>query len=163
MINLNIDIGVLIVQVITFLIGMILIWQIFLKKFLATLSERSNHIKATLDTIEKQSIEVAALKSDFTKQLETIEKKFQEKIREATKEGNEIKNGIIFKARTEAKELLEKTSEKLVIEKERMLKEMRHEMAALGIKIAEKVIKESVSKETQDKLITNILKDFEKK
>jgi F0F1-type ATP synthase membrane subunit b/b' len=43
-----------------------------------------------------------------------------------------------------------------------MLKEMRIEVAGLGIKIAEKVIKESVNKETQDRIIADIVKEVEK-
>ena len=58
--------------------------------------------------------------------------------------------------------LLEKTKEKLGIEKEKMLKEMRLEVAGLGIKIAEKVIKESVNKETQDRIIADIVKEVER-
>ncbi|MEI6845617.1 MAG: F0F1 ATP synthase subunit B, partial [Candidatus Firestonebacteria bacterium] len=153
---------ILLIQVITFLLGMVLIWQIFLKRFSAKLSERSKHIKDTLQSIEKQTLEAEAVKKDFDLKLEHIEKQFQEKIREATKEGNEIKNDIILKAREEAKELLEKTKEKLTVEKEKMLKEMRLEVAALGIKIAEKVIKENINKETQDRIIADIIKEMEK-
>ncbi len=163
MINLNVDLGILIIQVITFLLGMILIWQVFLKKFSKKLSERSAHIKDTLDEIAKQKIEVEALKADFQKQLETIDKKFQDKIREATKEGSEIKNDLVLRAREEAKLLLVKTGEKLEIEKEKMLKEMRIEITNLALSIAEKVLKENVGKQQQEKLVADLLKELEKK
>lgn len=163
MINLNVDIGILVIQVITFLLGMILIWQIFLKKFSTKLKERSDYIKNTLESVAQQKIEVETLKADFQKQLETIDKKFQEKIREATKEGSEIKNDIILRAREEAKLLLEKTGEKLEIEKEKMLKEMRIEVTNLGLSIAEKVIKETIDKSHQEKLVEELLKELEKK
>ncbi len=163
MINLNVDLGILIIQVITFLLGMILIWQVFLKKFSKKLSERSAHIKDTLDEIAKQKIEVEALKADFQKQLETIDKKFQDKIREATKEGSEIKNDLVLRAREEAKLLLVKTGEKLEIEEEKMLKEMRIEITNLALSIAEKVLKENVGKQQQEKLVADLLKELEKK
>ena len=163
MINLNVDLGILIIQVITFLLGMILIWQVFLKKFSKKLSERSAHIKDTLDEIAKQKIEVEALKADFQKQLETTDKKFQDKIREATTEGSEIKNDHVLRAREEAKLLLVKTGEKLEIEKEKMLKEMRIEITNLALSIAEKVLKENVGKQQQEKLVADLLKELEKK
>ena len=163
MINLNVDIGILVIQVITFLLGMILIWQIFLKKFSTKLKERSDYIKNTLESVAKQKIEVEDLKADFQKQLETIDKKFQEKIREATKEGSEIKNDIVLRAREEAKLLLEKTGEKLEIEKEKMLKEMRIEVTNLALAMAEKVIKEHIDKNRQEKLVEELLKELEKK
>lgn len=163
MINLNVDLGILVIQVITFLLGMILIWQVFLKRFSKKLTERSDYIKDTLDSVARQKIEVEALKADFQKQLEKIDKTFQEKIREATKEGSEIKNDIVLRAREEAKLLIEKTGEKLEIEKEKMLKEMRIEISNLALSIAEKALKEKIAKHYQKKLVEDLLKEIEKK
>ena len=163
MINLNVDLGILAIQVITFLLGMILIWQVFLKKFSKKLAERSDYIKTTLDSVALQKIEVEALKADFQKQLETIDKRYQEKIREATKEAMDIKNDIVLQAREESKLLLEKTGEKLEIEKEKMLKEMRIEVTNLALAIAEKVLKENIDKIRQEKIVEELLKEFEKK
>ena len=163
MINLNIDLGILAIQVITFLLGMILIWQVFLKKFSKKLAERSDYIKNTLESVARQKIEVEALKADFQKQLETIDKRYQEKIREATKEAMDIKNDIVLQAREESKSLLEKTGEKLEIEKEKMLKEMRIEVTNLALAIAEKVLKENIDKNRQEKIVEELLKEFEKK
>ncbi|OGF45150.1 MAG: ATP synthase F0 subunit B [Candidatus Firestonebacteria bacterium RIFOXYA2_FULL_40_8] len=162
MVDLSIDLPLILINLGTFLIGMVLIWFVFLKGFSKKMQDRADLIKNTIDSAEKQKIDVEKLKADYEKQIETIEKKFQEKIREATKEGHEIKNDIILKAREEAKELLEKTKEKLAIEKEKMLKEMRLEVANLGISIAEKVIKQSINKEAQDKIIADITKEVEK-
>ncbi len=163
MINLNVDLGILAIQVITFLLGMILIWQVFLKKFSKKLAERSDYIKNTLESVARQKIEVEALKADFQKQLETIDKRYQEKIREATKEAMDIKNDIVLQAREESKSLLEKTGEKLEIEKEKMLKEMRIEVTNLALAIAEKVLKENIDKNRQEKIVEELLKEFEKK
>ncbi|OGF47599.1 MAG: ATP synthase F0 subunit B [Candidatus Firestonebacteria bacterium RIFOXYC2_FULL_39_67] len=161
MVDLSVDLPLILINIATFLAGMVLIWFVFLKGFSKKMQDRTDLIKNTIDSAEKQKIDVEKLKAEYEKQLETIEKKFQEKIREATKEGNEIRNDIVLKAREEAKELLEKTKEKLDIEKEKMLKEMRIEVATLGITIAEKVIKQSINKETQDKIVEDIIKEVE--
>ena len=162
MVDLSVDLPLILIQLGTFLLGMVLIWFVFLKGFSKKMQDRADLIKNTIEAAEKQKIDVEKLKLDYENQLETIEKKYQEKIREATKEGSEIKNSIVLQAREEAKVLLEKTKEKLGIEKEKMLKEMRLEVAGLGIKIAEKVIKESVNKETQDRIIADIVKEVER-
>ncbi|OGF51567.1 MAG: ATP synthase F0 subunit B [Candidatus Firestonebacteria bacterium GWA2_43_8] len=162
MVDLSVDLPLILIQLGTFLLGMVLIWFVFLKGFSKKMQDRADLIKNTIEAAEKQKIDVEKLKLDYENQLETIEKKYQEKIREATKEGTEIKNSIVLQAREEAKVLLEKTKEKLGIEKEKMLKEMRLEVAGLGIKIAEKVIKESVNKETQDRIIADIVKEVER-
>ena len=138
-------------------------WQVFLKKFSKKLAERSDYIKNTLESVARQKIEVEALKADFQKQLETIDKRYQEKIREATKEAMDIKNDIVLQAREESKSLLEKTGEKLEIEKEKMLKEMRIEVTNLALAIAEKVLKENIDKNRQEKIVEELLKEFEKK
>ena len=69
----------------------------------------------------------------------------------------------MLRAREEAKLLLVKTGEKLEIEKEKMLKEMRIEITNLALSIAEKVLKENVGKQQQEKLVADLLKELEKK
>jgi len=161
MVDLSVDLPLILIQLATFLIGMVLIWFVFLKKFAKRMQDRAEFIKNTIDSAEKQKTDVEKLKAEFERQLETIEKKYQEKIREATKEGSEIKNDIVASAREEARLLLEKTSEKLGIEREKMLKELRLEVANLSISISEKVMQERMDKEHQNKLINEILKELD--
>jgi len=161
MVDLSVDLPLILIQLATFLAGMVLIWFVFLKGFSKKMQDRSELIKNTIEAAEKQKIDVEKLQADYEKQLETIEKKFQEKIREATKEGLEIKNDIITKAREEARILLEKTGEKLEIEREKMLKELRIEMVGLSLSIAEKVIREKMDKTHQDRLVNEILEEID--
>jgi F-type H+-transporting ATPase subunit b len=162
MVEMKIDWSILIIQIITFIIGMVLIWKIFVKYFLKILSERASSIKQTLSDIDKQKIEVEKLKLEYQRNLEEIDKKIQEGVRIATKEGIEVKNEIILKAREEAKAILDRAYEKIELEKEKMLKELRAEVANLAVSIAEKVIKESINKKTQEKLIDEILQEIGK-
>ncbi|MFH1824757.1 MAG: F0F1 ATP synthase subunit B [Candidatus Firestonebacteria bacterium] len=157
---LDIDWKILAIQIVTFIIGMVLIWKVFVKYFLKILSERATNIKQTLNNIEQQKNEVQKLKGDYEKNLAEIDKKIQEGVKIATKEGIEVKNEIILKAREEAKAILDKTYEKIEIEKEKMFKELRTEVANLAVSIAEKVIRESIDKKTQEKLIDGILEEI---
>ena len=159
---LDFDPKILIVQIITFLLGMILIWKVFIKMFLGMIDKRAAEVKAALENAEKNRADTEEMKAEYLKHLEEIEKRVQEAIKDATKEGIEVKNEIILKARQEAKNILDKTYEKIGIEKDKMLKELRTEVVKMSVSIAEKVIKENITKKVDDKLVDEVLSEIEK-
>ncbi|MEI7904615.1 MAG: F0F1 ATP synthase subunit B [Candidatus Firestonebacteria bacterium] len=159
---LDFDPKILIVQIVTFLLGMILIWKVFIKMFLGMIEKRAAEVKTALENAEKNKADTEEMKAEYLKHLEEIEKRVQEAIKDATKEGIEVKNEIILKARQEAKNILDKTYEKIGIEKDKMLKELRTEVVNMSISIAEKVIKENITKKVDDKLVDEVLSEIEK-
>ena len=159
---LEFDPKILIVQIITFLIGMLLIWKVFIKMFLGMIEKRAAEVKATLENADKNRLDSETLKAEYQKHLNDIEMRIQQAIKDATKEGIEVKNDIILRARQEAKTILDKTYEKIDLEKEKMLKELKDEVVKMSVNIAEKVIKENITKKVDEKLINEVLSEIEK-
>jgi len=159
---LEFDPKILIAQLVTFIIGMILIWKIFIKMFLRMIDKRAADVKAAIEQAEKNRIDAETLKAEYQKHLDEIEKKIQQAVTAATKEGIEVKNDIILKARQEAKAILDKTFEKIDLEKEKMLKELKAEVVNMSVSLAEKVIKENITKKVDERMLDEVLADIEK-
>ncbi len=159
---LNFEPYILLATIITFLIGMVLIWNVFLKRFLKVLEDRAAGVKENIESAEKNKTESENLRLEYQKHLDEIDKKVQQAIKDATKEGIELKNDIILKARQEAKDVLDKTYEKINLEKEKMLKELRIEVVNMSVAIAEKLIKENLSHKVNDRIVDEVLAEIEK-
>jgi F-type H+-transporting ATPase subunit b len=159
---LSLDLWTLIAQIITFIIGMVLIYFIFVKYFVGLIDKRAAEVKATVENAEKTRLTAESLRAEYQKNLEEIEKRIQQAVKEATKEGLEVKNDIILKARQEAKDILEKTYEKISLEKEKMLKELKDEVVDMSVLLAEKIIKENITKKVDGKLVDEVLAEIEK-
>ncbi len=159
---LNFEPYILLVTIITFLIGMVLIWNVFLKRFLRVLEDRAAGVKDNIESAEKNKTEAESLRLEYQKHLDEIDKKVQRAIKDATKEGIELKNEIILKARQEAKNVLDKTYEKIDLEKEKMLKELKTEVVNMSVTIAEKIIKENLSHKVNDRMVDEVLAEIER-
>ena len=63
MVDLSVDLPLILIQLGTFLLGMVLIWFVFLKGFSKKMQDRADLIKNTIEAAEKQKIDVEKLKT----------------------------------------------------------------------------------------------------
>ncbi|MEK6647123.1 MAG: F0F1 ATP synthase subunit B [Candidatus Firestonebacteria bacterium] len=157
----DIDLKILLVQLATFLLGLVLLWKIFYKRLTKIMETRSEKIKSDIENAEKFKTEMNELKQKYEKELGSIEVKLQELTRQAIKEGQIIKEEIISTAREEAKQTILQTKEKLGMEKEKTLKEIKDEIINISMSAAEKILKQNLNKETNKKLVEDFITQIE--
>jgi F-type H+-transporting ATPase subunit b len=141
----------------------IIFW--ILKKFawkpiLTMLKEREDSITNALNSAERAKKEMEALQSNNEKLL--AEARNQRDI--MMKEAREIKEQIIGEAKgaaqKEADKLMKSARESIQSEKNAAISEMKNQVAALSIEIAEKILKEELSSsEKQKTLVKTLLND----
>ncbi len=159
---LNFDAYILLATIVTFILGMVLIWNVFIKRFIKALEDRAAGIKDNIESAEKSKSEAEKLRLEYQNNLDEIDKKMQLIIKDATKTGIDLKNEIIQKARQEAKDVLDKTYEKIDLEKEKMLKELKTDVVNMSVNIAEKLIKENLSAKVNDRMVDEVIAELEK-
>jgi len=69
----SIEWPIVIVQLITFILGMILVWNTMIKALRDTLKSREAFIGTTLDKIEKDKKEIEDIKADYEKKAHEMQ------------------------------------------------------------------------------------------
>ncbi|RPD93412.1 F0F1 ATP synthase subunit B [Aureibaculum marinum] len=152
--------GLVFWTVITFLFLLFILTKFAWKPILGAVNEREDSIKNALLEADKARQEMEDLKSDNQKILKEARAERDAMLKEA----HDIKEKIISEAKEQAKEQANKLVEqaKATIENEKLnaITDLKNQVAALSIDIAEKVVKEQLSnREKQDKLVESMLNE----
>ena len=157
----QLDPGLFIWTILTFLTLLFLLAKFAWKPLLAALEERENKIKNSLEDAEKAKAELERIN---VKSEEIIAKARSEaqSIRVEAKAATErIKADLKAKAEEDSKKIREEAEKQIRVEKDKAINEIRQEVVDLSLAVAEKVIKKNLSKEDNQGLIKDSLKNLE--
>ncbi|PST84102.1 ATP synthase F0 subunit B [Pedobacter yulinensis] len=156
------EVGLVIFQTIAFLLLMFLLAKFAWKPVLGAIKERENSIDEALNKAELAKQEMARL----TAQNEDLMKEARAERDRILKEAKELKDGIVGEARkqaqTEGAKLIEKARIEIENQKKAALAEVKGQVSALSLEIAERVLRSQLEdKSKQEALVANLLKDVE--
>lgn len=145
------DFGLLFWMVVSFSFLLFILRKYAWKPILKALSDRENSIDEALQAAQLAKEEMARLKSDNEKILrEAILEREQ-----IVKEAREMKETIVRDAKTqaslEAGKVLENAKAAIEQEKSAAIGEIKEIIANFSVEIAEKILKENLADETQQK------------
>ena len=156
------DIGLLFWMLVSFSIVLFLLKKYAWKPILNSLKERETSIADALNSARKAKEEMAALKSDNEKSLAEARNDRDKILKEARDAKDAIINEAKTKATVEADRLLKIAHEGIQNEKMAAITELKNQVAALSLEIAEKILKEELSsEEKQRQLVNAYLKEAE--
>lgn len=157
---LSVSLGTVFWASISFLIVLILLKKMAWKPILQALKDREESIENALSEAEKARSEMANLQSDNEKFLKDarIERDH------ILKEGREMRDSMVAdakgKAKEEADKMIESAREAIENEKNAAIADMKIQVASLSLDIAEKVIRQKLSDDSQQQvLIEGMLND----
>lgn len=154
------DFGLFVWQTVVFLILIFLMAKFAWKPILGAVQKREESINEALSSAENARKEMQNLQADNEKLLQ--EARIQ---RDAIlKEARELKEKVISEASVEAQQKANKIVAQAQVtiqnEKNAALADIKNQVGALSIEIAEKVVREQLShKEKQHRLIEEMLED----
>jgi len=157
----QLDPGLFIWTILTFLTLLFLLAKFAWKPLLAALEDRENKIKNSLEDAEKAKAELERIN---VKSEEIIAKARSEaqSIRVEAKAATErIKADLMAKAEEDSKKIRDEAEKHIHVEKDKAINEIRQEVVDLSLAVAEKVIKKNLSKEDNQGLIEDSLKNLE--
>ena len=158
---LNPDTGLVIWTIITFLSLVFILKKAAWGPLLRAIEEREARMKDDLERTQAARAEAERIQKDFEAEMAAVSAKSRELLAQATKEGEALRAKLKAAAESDARGIREKTLAELAEEKERLVRELRREVADLSVLAAEKLMRKSIDDGVQKSVLDSFFKDLE--
>ncbi len=158
--SLGINLPLLLAFVINFIILLVLLGKFLYKPVLKTLDERAQKVRESMEWAETTRRDYEHAKEEVQRQIEKGRQEAQAIIAQAMQRGEALKEEAKKEAAEQAKTIVEKARVELEAERDRMVSDLRREFVSLLILASEKVIRQTLDKEKQSKLIEETLEQI---
>lgn len=153
--------GLIIWQLIVFVLLFLLLSKLAWKPIINSLKEREISIQNSLDMAEKARMEMVHLKADNEKLLKEAREERDKLLKDAREAANRLKDEAQSAAKKSADRIIEDARAAINIEKQAALKDVKIQVAMFSLEIAEKLMKKNLSDDkSQKELVENYVKDL---
>ena len=153
----QLDPGLFVWTIFTFLLLFVLLAKFAWKPLLKALSEREEKIRSSLEQAEAAQQKLEQLNSESEKIIGKARSEAQSIVADGKAVAEKVRDEIEASAKEKANSIVSQAEKRIVAEKEQAISEIRGEVAALSIQIAEKLIRKNLSKEDNMALINELL------
>jgi F-type H+-transporting ATPase subunit b len=154
-------VGLIIWQIIVFLLLLLLLAKLAWKPIINSLKDRERSIQEALETAEKARHEMSQLKSDNERLLNEAREERDRILREAREVSSRMKEDAHHEAKKMSDKIVEDARAAINIEKQAALKEVKVQVAMFSLEIAEKLMKKNLSSDKAQKdLVDTYMKDL---
>ena len=159
----QVDPGLFIWTILTFLILVSLLTKFAWRPLLQALDRRQNLIKDSLDKADQARIELERINSEAAKILDSARVEADAIVSKGRLAGERLREELKEQAREESATLVKNAERQIELETARALQQIRQETVDLSLSIASKVIGRTLSKDDNERLIEDALKQIESK
>ena len=156
----QLDPGLFIWTIITFLILLFVLAKFAWKPLLAALESRESTIRSSLDDAEKAKQELERINVESEEIIAKAQSNAQGIRSEAKAAAEKIKADLIASTDDDVKKIRDEANKQIQIEKDKAINDIREEVVTLTMSVAEKVIKKNLSKDENQSLIEESLKSL---
>ena len=149
--------------VITFLVGLAVLWRIAYKPITRIFKQRADKINGDLDASEKARRDMERLKSDYEAQMARLADETQKMMNKTVKEAQSVRDEIVNGARDQSQAILVRATEQIEFEKQKAVKELRRQVLEISLLVAEKTIGETINEDLQRRLVDQLFSQVEAK
>lgn len=147
--------------IVAFAIVFFFAWRFASPALNRMLEARQQAIGGQLAEAEKAKAEAEQLLADYRAQLAEAREKGNQIIEEARTQAEQMRNDITARAEQQAADIVAKAREDAQAERARALADARRDVANLSIDLAERVVGQSLDRETQLGLVDRYIADLE--
>jgi F-type H+-transporting ATPase subunit b len=158
--SLGINLPLLLAFVINFIILLVILGKFLYKPVLKMLDERTQKVKESMEWAEAIKRDYEQARVEVQKQIEKGRQEAQGILAQALQKGEGLKEEARKEAAEQAKAILEKARIELGAERDKMVEDLRREFVSLLILASEKVIRQTLDKEKQSRLIAETLEEI---
>jgi len=156
------ELGVLFWMIIVFGLVLLILRVFAWKPILNALKEREKTIQQRLDVAKKAKKELAEIEFGNERIIALAKTERANMLKEAKDTKNKIIEDAKKQAQGEADKIMQDTYKKLEKQKQDKVEEIKNQIASLSVDIAEKVLKEKLSKDqSQKNYIKNLVNEIE--
>lgn len=160
---LNPDTGLVIWTVVTFLLLVFILKKFAWGPLLHAIEEREHRMKADLDGAQRARADAERIKGEIEREMTGLQSKSREMLLQAQKDAETLGAKLKAGAEADAERIRTKTMADLDGEKERLVRELRHEVAGLSVLAAERLLRKSVDDGVQKTVLDGFFKDLDAK
>ena len=157
------DPGLFIWTIITFLVLVVLLRKFAWGPLLAALATRQEAIQKSLDDAQAAKRELERLNTESSQIIKAAHLEGQSIVSKSWTEAEKLREEMKQKAKAEADAILKDNLRQIELETGRALRQIRSEVADLSVAIATKFIQRNFSKEDNDRLVQETLKQIDEK
>jgi len=154
---LQLNPGLMIWTIITFLCLVVVLRLVAWKPILAMLEARENKIRDDIDNAAKNRAEAEKAVGEIQAQLDQARKDANAIITEARGLAEKAREEIIAEAKSEGGKIIEQAKNEIQLEKEKATQSLREQFAALAVEAAGQIIQQKLSPEDHQNIITKTI------
>ena len=155
--SLGINLPLLVAFIINFIVLFFLLRLFLFKPVLKILDERAKRAKEGMELAEATKKEYEQAKVEVQKQIDKGRQEAKAIIAQTMQTGERLKEESRQEATKQAQLIVDRTRAELEVERDKIVENLRKEFVDICISAAEKVIKETLDKETHRQLIAETL------
>ncbi len=158
---LDINPGLIIWTIITFIFLVIVLGKFAWKPLLQALHSREQEIADSLKKAEEARKDSERMMQENKIAMAKASNETARLIAEGRAMAEQLKSDIVAKANESAKKLVDQAKEEITREKESAMAQLRSEVADLSIAVAEKILDESLDSTKQKKMVDKVLQQLQ--
>lgn len=156
------DPGLFIWTILTFLVLLGLLAKFAWRPLLQALDSRQEAIRKSLDDAQQAKLELERLQRESAQIIREARVEAESIVSRSRSDAERLKEEIKQSARAEAATILQNAERQIGLETQRALQQIRHEAVDLSVMIASKLIQRNLSKEDNEKLIDEAIRQVSK-
>ncbi|MGE0703240.1 MAG: F0F1 ATP synthase subunit B [Vicinamibacterales bacterium] len=155
------DPGLFVWTILTFLLLTTLLAKFAWGPLLKALEARQETIRKSLDDAELARRELERLNQESAQIIRTARAEAESIIAQSRSDADRLREEIRQKARAEANGIVRNAERQIELQTERALQQIRQEAVDLSVMIASKLLQRNISKDDNDRLIAEALRQVE--
>jgi F-type H+-transporting ATPase subunit b len=159
---LDVNPGLIIWTVIIFVLLLLILKKTAWKPIISALDERERTIKESLEKAEEARKEAERILAENKERLAKAEEEVQRIVEQGREYAEKLKEQILAESEEQARKKIEEAEQSIARKQEEAFAQLRSEIAEIAVTAAEKIIKETLDKEKQKKLVDAYLDELKK-
>jgi len=156
------DPGLFIWTILTFLVLLGLLAKFAWRPLLQALDSRQEAIRKSLDDAQQAKQELEKLQRESAQIIREARVEAESIVSKSRSDAERLKEEMKQSARAEAATIVHSAGRQIELETQRALQQIRHEAVDISVMIASKLIQRNLSKEDNERLIEDALKQVSK-
>jgi F-type H+-transporting ATPase subunit b len=155
------NVGNAIWTIIIFVIVVVVLGKFAWGPILSLLKQREDFIHKSLSDAKRDRDDAEARLKEYATKLQSAQAEAVSIIDEARRDAERLRQELRERARTEADAMIKNAERQIEQQTSRALQQIRQEAVDLSVTIASKILQRNISKEDNDKLIADALRQIE--
>lgn len=149
----------LVVQVLSFLLLVYILRRFAWNPLMNMMEERRNQIEANIANAEKERLQAEQIKREYQEEMRKARQEAQEVIAKATKLSEQRAAEILASAHEEAEKIKKAALVDIERERDRAIAQVQAQVADLSVAVAEKIIRKNLDVKGQEDMIEQFIQE----